>query len=103
MEPEQSLKDEVTELLGHDVETREEVALDVPWDPAEVLHLIHEMAYSLRELYSTNKELMKVVPSVFGANKLRQFNEAHDLLERYKDEYLGGSWEDHDKQDQLYR
>ena len=115
MEPPDDLKDEVTELLGNDVETTldwdrgmadpppAEAKHEVDYNPAEVLHLMHELAYSLRELYSNMKDMIHRTPLFEAGTAIGHLNEAHDLLERYKNEYLGGSWNEQDEQDQLYR
>lgn len=131
MQPDQPLRDEVTELLGpetpemrfadpelgreklhptareayedHRERMKDPAKFELDYDPAEVLHLVHELAYSLRELYSDMKETQYPAGNTDFHKRTRMLVEASDLLDRYKNEYLGGSWDEHDEQDQLYR
>lgn len=75
-------------------EAEEQPAVEVGFDMAEVFHLMHEGMYSLREVYLLLKEGMYSVGK-FTERHYRAVEEAHELLERYRKEYLDGeSWED---------
>lgn len=65
----------------------------IDYDPAVVLHLMHELAWSLREVHELYKSELLGRNRQFTEKEYRALEEARDLLVRYRDEYNGGSWE----------
>lgn len=55
------------------------------FDPAEVLHFIHEMAYSLREV--SNLFSRKLLDRPFSMEEHDALREANELIKSYQDEY----------------